>query len=414
MKLIPSKVSECHLITQCRQDYLTFDALTHCSFNFMAGLYIHIPFCRKACHYCDFHFSTQQEHRYELVSAIGEELKLQKEYLGELELKTIYWGGGTPSLLEAGELQIILDAIHRHYKIAPDPEITLEANPDDLSPDKLKTLRRLGINRLSIGVQSFDDEVLKFVNRAHTSGEAIQCLEDARTAGFDNISIDLMFALPGQSEKTWKENIDQALRLSPEHLSAYSLTIEEKTAFGRWRHAGKLLPVPEEIAADQFELLMDSLGDAGYDQYEISNFGKPGKYSRHNSNYWKQEMYLGVGPSAHSFDLTSRQFNVRNNAHYSKAIQKGRIPFEREVLGLENKINEYIFTTLRTSWGCDLEKLKKDFQFDLRLRNQVYLTDLEQRKLVVIENSVLKLTRAGKLLADGISAHLFMDSKVDS
>ena len=380
----------------------------------MAGLYLHIPFCKQACYYCDFHFSTSQEHRHGLITNVANELRLQKDYLNGESVDTIYFGGGTPSLLTSQEMETISEAIHASYPIADRPEITLEANPDDLNGIKLEELKQLGINRLSIGIQSFDDAILKSLNRVHDSHQAVRCVRDARNAGFDNISIDLIYAIPGQNPGIWEKNVERALSFSPEHLSSYSLTIEEKTAFGKWQKKGKIHAVEEELVAQQFELLMDLTLSAGYEHYEISNFCKPGFHSRHNSSYWKQQTYLGIGPSAHSYDGASRQFNVSNNAFYSKAIEQGRIPFEREVLTKENKINEYIFTTLRTVWGCHLEKVKLDFGVDLYQKNRVYLTELQEKELVVIENDILKLTRSGKLLADKIAADLFIDEKVDS
>ena len=377
----------------------------------MAGLYLHIPFCKQACHYCDFHFSTNQDLRTDLVKGILKELKLQKDYLKGEELATIYFGGGTPSLLSFQELEIILECIHATFSSIDRPEITLEANPDDLTGKKLEELRLAGINRLSIGIQSFDDGVLKFLNRAHDAHEAVRCFRDARDAGFDNISIDLIYSIPGQVQDTWERNLAQALSLTPEHLSSYSLTIEEKTAFGKWLKVGKLKAVEEEEAAQQFELLMDMTHAAGYEHYEISNFSKHGFHSRHNSNYWKQKNYLGIGPSAHSYDGASRQFNVNNNFSYLKSIEEGKIPLEREVLSNENKINEYIFTTLRTMWGCDLEKVKVDFGIDLYIKNKSYLTELIEKKLVVIENQIMKLTRSGKLVADKIAADLLVASQ---
>jgi oxygen-independent coproporphyrinogen III oxidase len=374
----------------------------------MAGLYLHVPFCKQACHYCDFHFSTRPEGRQELIQALATELVLQKEYLQGAVLNTIYFGGGTPSLLHRQELESILEPIGRTYSIAPDAEVTLEANPDDLTDEKLAQLKSLGIHRLSVGIQSFDDPVLKFLNRAHDAKEATRCLAVARSQGFSNISIDLIYAIPGQTLTEWRKNIEKALQLDPEHISAYALTLEKKTVFGQWHAKGKLQPLPEEMAAQQFELLMDMLQTAGYEHYEISNFCRPGFHSRHNTSYWQQVHYLGVGPSAHSYDGTSRQFNISNNALYCKAIESNQVPYEREVLTRENRINEYLFTTLRTSLGCDLNKIKVNFQFDAARENEIYLATLQEKKLATLENNRLILTRAGKLLADQIAADLFV------
>jgi len=380
----------------------------------MAGLYLHIPFCKQACHYCDFHFSTSPDHHLELIRAMSAELKLQKGYLRDSVLSTIYFGGGTPSLLDQSELEIIFEGIRSTYSLVDHPEISLEANPDDLSNEKLAELRQRGINRLSIGVQSFDDSILKFLNRVHDSDEATRCIEAARSEGFNNISVDLIYAIPGQPQERWKKNIENVLRLSPEHISAYALTIEKRTAFGQRLKNGQLHPVTEENAAVQFELLMDMMQAAGYEQYEISNFCRPGFHSRHNTSYWQQVPYLGIGPSAHSYDGESRQFNVSNNSLYRKAIESNTVPFEREVLTRENRINEYLFTTLRTVWGCDLEKIKVNFEFDVFQENKAYLTTLQEKSLISLENNRLILTRSGKLLADQIAADLFVNGKNDS
>lgn len=322
----------------------------------MAGLYLHIPFCAQACHYCDFHFSTNLRTRSEIVDALRKELGMQQHYLQNEPLATIYFGGGTPSLLDARELEAIFSSIREHFTVEQSAEITLEANPDDLTPQRLESFRNLGINRLSIGIQSFDDDVLKFLNRSHNSQAASQCVIRARQAGFNNISVDLIYAIPGQNDSAWTENIRQAIGLQPNHISSYSLTIEEKTVFGKWSSKGTLNAVSDDIAAVQFETLMTILEKEGFDHYEISNFARPGFQSQHNSSYWRQQKYLGIGPSAHSYNGESRQFNISNNTAYQKAIQTGKIPFEREVLTVEDRINEYLLTGLRTSWGCDLEK----------------------------------------------------------
>lgn len=372
----------------------------------MAGLYIHIPFCKQACHYCDFHFSTNQELRQRVVEAISKELKLQREYLNNESIETIYWGGGTPSILLRNELEIILDSIFKNFSVVTHPEITLEANPDDLTFEKLALLKKIGTNRLSIGIQSFDDSILQFFNRAHNSVEAEQCISIAREAGFNNISIDLIHSTPGQSLSAWKSNIEKALALRPEHISAYSLTIEEKTTFGQWQKKGKLQAIDEKESAEQFELLIESLTQAGYEHYEISNFSKPGFESKHNSSYWKQKKYLGIGPSAHSYDGISRQYNISNNHLYVNSIESGKIPFEREVLTRANKINEYIFTTLRTMWGTDLGYLEKELDYRLA-ENQFFQTFLE-KGLVVANQHIIRLTSKGKLLADQIASDLFI------
>lgn len=376
----------------------------------MAGIYIHIPFCKQACHYCDFHFSTSTAIRQELLNAMADELLLQRHYLDGEKVETIYFGGGTPSLLGADELNLLLKPVHTLFTVAPDAEVTLEANPDDLTTSRLTELRQLGINRLSIGIQSFQDSVLKFLNRAHDATAANECVGQARQAGFQNISIDLIYAIPGQPDEAWQANIDAALKLAPEHISSYSLTIEEKTAFGRWAAQGKLKAADDDLAAKQLEVLVATLEHAGYEQYEVSNFSRPGYQSRHNSSYWKQQRYLGIGPSAHSYNRVSRQYNVSNNHLYVRSMKEGKIPFEREVLSTEDHVNEYLLTTLRTQWGSDLERLKQEYGYDVLGQHGVLINDLLARKLAVLEKNFLKLTRTGRMLADKISSDLFLIS----
>lgn len=343
-----------------------------------------------------------------MIDSISRELLLQKDYLQNESVETIYWGGGTPSLLEPNEIRSILDTIRSVNPVSANAEITLEANPDDLSPIRLKEFKEAGINRLSIGIQTFNTAQLKSLNRIHDGATAVKSFYDARETGFNNISIDLMYSLPGETVAEWKQDILQAVSLGPEHISCYSLTIEEKTAFGKWVAAGKLKSEPDEVSAVHLELLMNELHQAGYEHYEISNFAKPGLYSNHNSNYWRGITYLGVGPSAHSFNGVSRQFNIANNHAYLKAIQAGTILFEKEILSRENKINEYILTSLRTSWGTDLTFLKKTLGYDLITESKKYISQLLNKELVTLENHTLKLTNAGKLLADKISSDLFI------
>ncbi|MCD9016142.1 radical SAM family heme chaperone HemW [Parachryseolinea silvisoli] len=373
----------------------------------MAGIYFHIPFCKQACHYCDFHFSTNQEKKGEMVGALVRELELQKSYLAGETIETVYFGGGTPSLLSVVEIETLLEAVAKTYSLAPTGEITLEANPDDLHAEKLVDLRAAGVNRLSIGIQSFDDRVLHFLHRAHSASAAQQCLEQARAAGFDNISLDLIYAIPGQPVETWRENIRRALSFAPEHISSYSLTIEEKTAFGKWAATGKLKAVEDDLAAAQLEMLVEMLDVAGYEQYEVSNFARPGYYSRHNSSYWQQKKYLGIGPSAHSYDGQSRQYNVANNHVYLRGLQEDKIPFTHEALTPEDVINEYLLTTLRTSWGADLRKLRQELQYDLQALHGPYLNTLFAESLAIVSGDTLQLTRRGKMLADKIAADLF-------
>lgn len=374
----------------------------------MAGIYLHIPFCRQACHYCDFHFSTNIEIKTELIRAMGEEISLQREYLNSEEVQTIYFGGGTPSLLTSAEIEFLLESIRNTFIVTRNPEITLEANPDDLTEEKLRALKSIGINRLSIGIQSFDDEILRYLNRAHRADAAIRSVESAQAAGFTNISLDLIYAIPGLSPEAWKRNIARALEFQPQHISAYTLTIEEKTVFGNWMAKGKLTPVDEAFAAEQMEILVSALTSKGFRQYEISNFALPGFESRHNSNYWNGGKYLGIGPSAHSYNGRSRQHNMANNHLYVRALKEKRVPAEAEVLQREERINEYILTTLRTDDGCDLSILKSDFGYDVLGLHERYLRELENRNLIALVDQRLKLTDAGKLLADKISSDLFL------
>lgn len=375
----------------------------------LAGIYIHIPFCKQACHYCDFHFSTNHKYVDEMTAAICMELKLQKDYLTQEPINTIYFGGGTPSLLSSSQLSDMLTIIRSEYQVTDHAEVTLEANPDDLDRQKLQMLFDAGVNRLSIGIQSFHEKTLQFLNRAHDRKQALQCLEDARAVGFNNISIDLIYGIPSENHQLWQEDLAQAIKLQPEHISSYCLTIEPKTTFGNWLKKGNIPPVEEEYAADQFEILIDELSKAGYEQYEVSNFCKPGFYSRHNSSYWKQNKYLGIGPSAHSYNGQTRQFNVSHNPKYMKALADKIIPYELDVLTKADKVNEYLLTTLRTTWGANLKRIKNEWQYDLELNEKNYLHQLFEKKYAIIEDNHLKLTRSGLLLADKISADLFVD-----
>lgn len=373
----------------------------------MAGIYVHIPFCKQACHYCDFHFSTNVKFQAEIVAALRVELELQKSYLDNEKIETIYFGGGTPSLLSNGEISNMIETINKHFHIDPAAEITLEANPDDLTKEKLQALKTLGINRLSIGIQSFDDFILKFLNRVHDAGMAQASVKHAREAGFENISVDLMYAIPGQDLTAWKKNIAKAIELNPDHISSYSLTIEEKTAFGKWA-AQKRISVPDDdVSATEMIALIDALDAAGYQHYEISNFAKPGYISRHNSSYWNGKKYLGIGPSAHSYDGYRRQFNISNNRLYLQSIESRHVPATRETLSREDKINDWILTTLRTSWGTDLLKLRNEYQYDLLQVHYTYVNRLIDSKLAVVNNDTLILTRSGRLLADKIASDLF-------
>jgi oxygen-independent coproporphyrinogen-3 oxidase len=374
----------------------------------MAGIYVHIPFCRKACHYCDFHFSTSRDRQREMIDAICRELILQKDYLAQQPVHTLYFGGGTPSLLTADELLALFDTIRTHYALQPGAEVTLEANPDDLSDDTLSFLRQVGVNRLSIGAQSFNDGILESLNRSHDARQAVEAARRSREAGFTNVSIDLMYAIPDLSMAQWEETIATAIALAPDHISAYTLTIEPRTYFGHLASRGTLKETDEETAAAQMERLVDLLATAGFEQYEVSNFARPGFESRHNRAYWEHEHYLGVGPGAHSYNGVTRQWNVRNNPLYIKALREGRVPFELETLQRADHINEYLLTSLRTSRGCDLERLRLDYEFDLRTDRMSYLENLRNLGLATLHESTLQLTRKGRLLADKIAADLFV------
>lgn len=374
----------------------------------MPGLYLHIPFCKQACHYCNFHFSTSLRMKGAMVEAILKELDLQQGYLKGEEIQSIYFGGGTPSLLEIKELEQIFSNIHRLHRVAPDAEITLEANPDDLTPAKLRDLKNYTpVNRLSIGIQSFADVDLRWMNRAHNSVHARACLDDALGMGFHDLTIDLIYGSPTTPDEQWAENLRLAFEYDIPHLSCYCLTVEDGTALGTFVRRGQQPPVDEDRAARQFETLMESAAGKGYEHYEISNFAKPGRYARHNTNYWRSESYLGLGPSAHSFDGVSRQWNVANNAHYINALAAGNVPFEREVLTPEQVYNEYVMTSLRTMWGVDLEKIRAmgpGFVQHFESSSQPFLVsgDLEKAG----EN--YRLSRAGKLLADRVAMELFL------
>jgi oxygen-independent coproporphyrinogen-3 oxidase len=375
----------------------------------LAGIYLHIPFCKQACHYCDFHFSTSLLQKDRMIDAICREVVLQQDYLADRHLNTIYFGGGTPSLLTQPELNRILDALHQHFDVAPDAEITLEANPDDLTPARIRELAASPVNRLSIGIQSFHDPHLVRMNRAHHAAEALAAVRNAQDAGFGNITTDLIYGIPADSHDIWINDLQTLLALQVQHVSCYALTIEEKTALGRWTKKGSFRPSEDEFVAQQFEILVDAMQKQGFTQYEISNFSRPGFESRHNSNYWKGVHYLGLGPSAHSFNGHSRQYNIPNNARYMEAVDQGQLAFDRETLSLTDQANEYLLTSLRTIWGCDLQRLQQQFQVDLRQQQPDYLAQLLQQGYIRIDADILYLTDAGKLLADQITLDLFLE-----
>ncbi len=375
----------------------------------MPGLYLHIPFCKQACSYCDFHFSTSLALKSRLVEALAQEILLRRDYLGPSPvLDTIYFGGGTPSLLTAGELDTIFAAIHQHFAVAPGAEITLEANPDDLTALKLAELAATAVNRLSIGLQSFYEPHLRLMNRAHTAQESGAAVRRAQDAGFENLSIDLIYGVPAPGHHIWEADLANAFALDVPHVSAYALTIEPDTVLGRRQGKGTFAAPPDEFVAVQFELLLAQMRAHGYGQYEISNFCQPGRESRHNSNYWRGVPYLGVGPSAHSFDGHNRQFTVANNPQYVTAVlERDEVTATLEVLTARDRANEYLLTTLRTARGCDLAHLRDALGLDLAAAHPAYLEILTIQGWAIIQNEVLTLTDAGKLLADQITLELF-------
>ncbi len=380
----------------------------------MSGIYIHIPFCKQACHYCDFHFSTSMKKKEEMVMAIAKELQMRKsefEFLdgarSDNKIETIYFGGGTPSVLTSEEINFLIESVYSHYSVIENPEITLEANPDDLSSERIIELSKSKINRLSIGIQSFFEEDLRLMNRAHNSAEAKKCLEEA-TQYFDNISLDLIYGIPGMSNEKWKQNIETALSFGIPHISSYALTVEPKTALNKLIQTGKITAPKDEVAQEHFAVLVETLEANDFIHYELSNFGKANYFSKNNSAYWLGKKYLGIGPSAHSYDGVSRSWNVSNNALYLKSIQENKLPNEIEILSITDRYNEYIMTGLRTIWGVSLDRIETEFGIEYfnYLNKQVrkFLED----DLVFIENNILKPTAKGKFLTDGIASDLFI------
>jgi oxygen-independent coproporphyrinogen-3 oxidase len=379
----------------------------------LAGIYLHIPLCRQACYYCDFHFSTYFGIKTEIVNALKKELLIQKSYLGTKKIDTIYFGGGTPSVLSTDDLESLIDIIFKTFDVRKDPEITIEANPDDLILTKTKELKTLGFNRLSIGIQSFNDEILKYLNRNHNSEDSFKAIKNAEKAGFENINLDLIFAIRENYIDVLKDDIEKFIKVNPQHISMYSLTIEDKTVFGNWVKKGKIKSVSPDTSAIEFEYIMETLERAGYQQYEVSNFSKPGFISKHNSNYWKGVHYLGIGPSAHSFNGTSRQSNISNNSAYIKSIEKGTIPYVKEALSNADKINDLLLTGLRTIWGADLDLIKKRFGVDLARYNKNYIQDLIKLDLATFNDGKIQLSKKGILIADKIFSDLFFIDEND-
>jgi oxygen-independent coproporphyrinogen-3 oxidase len=376
----------------------------------MSGIYIHIPFCKQACHYCDFHFSTNLKKKDEMVLVLAKEIEMRKSEFQDEIVETIYFGGGTPSILQIADLRFLIDEVYRNYKVVENPEITVEANPDDLTENRIIELSKNKVNRLSIGIQSFFEDDLQLMNRAHNVAEAKKCLEIA-THYFDNISIDLIYGVPEMSNEKWLQNIETALSFGVPHISSYALTVEPKTALHSFIQKG-IIPSPDdEVAQEHFQILVDKLSENGFIHYELSNFGKENYLSKNNSSYWLGKKYIGIGPSAHSYDGKNRGWNVSNNSLYIKSIQENKLPIEIETLTKTDRYNEYIMTGLRTIWGVSLERIEHEF-------GKTYLDYLNQQAakfiedhLLFVDDNILRTTKKGKFLSDGIASDLFLLNK---
>lgn len=373
----------------------------------MAGIYIHIPFCKQSCSYCDFHFSTSLKHKPDLVKGILSEIELRKEQLTG-EINTLYFGGGTPSMLKGDELSRIIDGVYKNYNVASEIELTLECNPDDLSQKKLKELQSSGVNRLSIGVQSFNNEELAFFNRAHNSTEAESSIKRSQDVGFENITIDLIYGSPILTDKIWLENLQKVNNFNVPHLSAYGLTVEPKTKLAHQIELGQLPQLNDDNMIAQFKTLIEKTAAFGMTQYEVSNFGKEGFYSKHNSNYWKGEEYLGFGPSAHSYIGNKRVWNVANNIKYIKALVNKKVFFEEEIIDEKTAFNEYVLTRLRTIWGIDVKYISNNFSDEINDHFKVEIKPYLNSSYLEIEKNTITLTQEGIFIADKITSDLFM------
>ena len=372
----------------------------------MAGIYIHIPFCKRRCIYCDFFSTTQSDQKSTYVRALCEELRIRKDYLQEEDIETIYLGGGTPSQLSQKELESIFTTIYNIYKVKEDAEITLEANPDDLTPEYVTMLRQLPINRISMGIQTFQENTLKLLHRRHTAQQAVEAFHRCREAGFQNISIDLMYGLPGETLETWIHDLKQAIDLHPEHISAYHLIYEEGTVLWKLREECQVKEADEDLSVSLFSTLIDMLTQAGYQHYEISNFCLPGLHSQHNSSYWTGKNYLGCGPSAHSYNGFSRQWNVASLDKYMTGISSGQPDFELEELDLYTRYNDFVITSIRTCWGMPLSRLQTEYSEELyHYCLRMAKPHLEQG-LLELQDEVLKLTSKGIFVSDGIMSDL--------
>nr|WP_199157438.1 radical SAM family heme chaperone HemW [Pedobacter sp. ASV2] len=373
----------------------------------MSGIYIHIPFCKKACHYCDFHFSTSLKYADEMVESICKEIKLKKDRISG-QVGSIYFGGGTPSILPEASLQKIFDAINQTFSVSADAEITIETNPDDLTAQKLKELKQLPVNRFSVGIQSFYNEDLIWMNRAHNALEAEDCIKRSQDAGFENLTLDLIYGYPLLTDTKWLSNIQKAIELQVPHISAYALTVEPRTALAHAIKNKKQIPVSDNQSASQFIILMEKLIEAGFEHYEISNFAKPGCYAIHNTNYWKGIDYIGIGPSAHGFDGYNRYMNPANNAQYIELLNSNKLPETVEELSINDRFNEYMMTSLRTMWGINLDKVKIDFGKDFHEETLYNLKSFEEKDWLIKDGETLTLSKEGKLFADHIASELFI------
>ena len=373
----------------------------------MAGIYIHIPFCKQACNYCNFHFSTSLQQKDSLIDALVKEIVITPMPFPNEMIDTIYFGGGTPSILTIDDLLLIFDALQQKFSISTLAEITLEANPDDITTKKLLQWKQAGINRLSIGIQSFLEEELIWMNRAHNATESLACIDKVIEAGFTNFSIDLIYGSPLLNNDNWKRNVEIVIAKNIPHISCYALTVEPSTALEKQIAQHKKQPIDPEKQAAQFLLLMEWMQQAGYNHYEISNYAKPGMESKHNSSYWQGKHYYGFGPSAHSFDGTGRKWNVANNALYIQSLQKDIIPFEEEKLTVTQQLNEYIMTSLRTTEGLDLDIISRKFGKEFSSKILLASSKYETTDKIKINANKIVLTKEGKLFADGIAADLF-------
>ena len=373
----------------------------------MSGIYVHIPFCKQKCHYCNFHFSVSIKNKRKLIDALIMEIEIQKDFLEDQTITSLYFGGGTPSILSKEELLYIKDAITKYYSFNEGMEFTIEANPDDLNRAFLEDLKLIGVNRLSVGIQSFIDEELSLMNRAHNSAEAKSCIKTALELGFDDISIDLIFGIPGSDMKSWKSNLNKALEFKVPHFSIYNLTVEDKTALAHFVRKGKVKMIDEALMAEQFDYTHDLLTENEFEHYEISNYSLPGRYAKHNTAYWQGEPYLGLGPSAHSFDGKKRQWNIASNSKYITALEQGSISSDSELLTKTDHYNEFVLTGLRTMWGCNKNRLKafgSTFENHFLREAQVYIKD----SFLSEKGDAFCLTKKGLLFADKISSTLFM------